>query len=73
MKALPPGVGIQIEVSFRVGDRLLHQGVLSIGEDGEVKEFQLVGLAAQRGVYELLKTLWQEYQSKPLPTPDSTQ
>jgi len=58
-RPLPGGYSIEIEVRILREEEVLEHGVLLIGETGETKEFRLAGLAAQRGVYELLQTLWQ--------------
>lgn len=60
-KTLPAGVEIQIEIRISEGETLCEQGILLIGETNEAKDFELVGIAAQRGVYELLQSLWHRY------------
>ena len=63
MKAIPAGVEIQIEIRLVRGEEVLAGGMLLIGDEEEAKDFQLAGIAAQRGVYELFQTLCQQLQS----------
>ena len=63
---LPADIEIQIEVRFISGEQLLQQGILSIGENEVVKDFRLAGIAAQRGVYEMLLSLWNNHEKSHL-------
>lgn len=62
-QSIPAGVEIQVEVRFVSNGELIQQGILSVGEQDEVKELRLAGLAAQRGVYELLQSLFSKFNS----------
>lgn len=60
VKPLPGGYEIRIEVQILKNSEVQQQGVLLVGETDDVKDFKLAGLAAQRGVYEMLSVLWQQ-------------
>lgn len=59
---LPSGTAIQLEIRFIQNGELIEQGIIDVGESDESKEFRLAGLAAQRGVYEMLLKLWLHWE-----------
>lgn len=60
-RMIPAGVEIQLEIRFGKEGELLQQGILSIGDSEAGKDLELVGIAIQRGAYELFFQLWKQY------------
>lgn len=58
---LPPDAEVEVIVRISLSGHLLGEGTMTLDTEGSNSiEFKSAGLAAQSGVYEVLRAIWPE-------------